>query len=56
MSWKWGREALLLQGFKGEQLVAVKSIPGWAGWHSPPLLAAGVQRLLRQPQPPTITC
>lgn len=25
-----------LQGFKGEQLVAVKSIPGWAAWHSPP--------------------
>lgn len=36
VSWKARREALLLQGFKGEQLVAVKSIPGWAGWHSPP--------------------
>lgn len=36
LSWKWGREALLLQGVKGEQLFAVSTIPGWAGWHSPP--------------------
>ena len=27
---------LLLRQFKGEQLVAVRSIPGWVAWHSPP--------------------